>query len=246
MIYNSRDYARLRNRMLLFSFAAWVVILLWPGAAPCCQYCGSAARLIASTPYGALAGDWLLMLIAMMTPMLISPIYHIRINSLSRRRTRHTALFLAGYASMWMAAGTFLIFSEWTAKRLMPGSYWPAFLIAVVAVIWQVSPFKQRCLNRCHSHPALAAFGPAADWSAARIGLEHGIWCVASCWAMMLLPMLLPQGHLIAMAAVGILMYCERLDPPGKPSWRLRGLGTALRFLKFRLCGPMATPAPFL
>ena len=106
------------------------------------------------------------------------------------------------------------------------------------ALIWQASPFKQRCLNRCHSHRPLAAFGIAADVDALRLGLETGVWCTASCWAAMLFPMLWFQGHFVAMAAVALLMFCERLDPPRTPAWRWRGFGTALRAISLRLRGP--------
>jgi predicted metal-binding membrane protein len=93
-----------------------------------------------------------------------------------------------------------------------------------------MSPDKQRCLNRCHNHRPLAAFGVAADWDVFRLGFAHGFWCVGSCWAAMLLPMMLPTGHLAAMAAVSVLMFCERLDPPRPPAWRWRGFDTAVRY----------------
>jgi predicted metal-binding membrane protein len=76
------------------------------------------------------------------------------------------------------------------------------------------------------------------------MGFEHGIWCTSSCWAAMLFPMLLPSGHFVAMVAVAVLMFCERLDPPGTPSWRLRGFGTAWCYLILRLRGALYDPAP--
>jgi len=126
----------------------------------------------------------------------------------------------------------------------MPQSYLPATIVGLIALLWQASPFKQRCLNRCHSHRPLAAFGFAADLDVFRFGLEQGLWCVASCWAAMLFPMLLPEGHFIAMAAVAVLMFCERLDPPRAPAWRWRGFGTAVRSLSLRLRRPQPDPAP--
>jgi len=248
MIYNSQEYARLRNAVLSVSVIAWIAILLEPGAATCCQASDSATSLkwlLYSTPATSLARGWAVMLIAMMAPRLVTPIYHIWISSFARRRARSIALFLAGYGTVWMAAGVVMVAAELTAKCLAFGSYLPASGVAIVALVWQASPFKQRCLNRCHSHRPLAAFGIAADWATLRLGLEHGLWCTASCWATMLLPMLLPQGHLLAMAAVSILMYCESLDPPRAPSWRLRGFGTAWRYLRLRLRDPQAGGATF-
>ena len=100
----------------------------------------------------------------------------------------------------------------------------PALAAAVLALAWQASPAKQRCLNRCHAHPPLAAFGWRAARDALALGLRHGGWCVGSCWALMLLVLLLPQGHVAGMAAAAVLMFSERLDPPRPPAWRLRGL----------------------
>jgi hypothetical protein len=60
-----------------------------------------------------------------------------------------------------------------------------------------------------------------------RFGLEHGIWCFGSCWALMLFADSLAQWHIPGMAMAALLMYCERMDPPTCPSWKLRGLRTA-------------------
>jgi predicted metal-binding membrane protein len=93
----------------------------------------------------------------------------------------------------------------------------------------QLSPAKQRCLNRCHAHTELATFGAAADLGALRFGAAHGLWCAGSCWALMLAPMLLPQEHVAAMALVAVRTWSERLESPQPPRWRWRGLGKMRR-----------------
>jgi predicted metal-binding membrane protein len=248
MIYNAREYARLRNCVLAISLIAWIVILLKPGTSSCCAPGGSVMSLetlLALNPPVALARDWGLMLIAMMAPTLVPALYHIRISSFAARRARSTAFFAAGYGAVWMAAGGVMLAIALGATWCAPQSYLPAIVVGAVALAWQGSPFKQRCLNRAHSHRALAAFGAAADWDVFRMGLEHGLWCTGSCWAAMLFPILLPEGHFIAMVAVSTLMFCERLDPPKTPSWRWRGFATAIRYLSLRLRGPRSGPAPF-
>src|SRR4051812_30562821 len=234
MIYNAQDWARLRNAVLAVSLIAWIAIVLEPRAASCCAANGaggSLKMLMVANPPGALAMDWALMLVAMMAPMLVAPLYHIRISSFARRRLRSMALFVVGYGAIWMAAGVVIVAVELAATWLLPQSYLPAMIAGLIALVWQASPFKQRCLNRCHNHRPLAAFGIAADLDALRFGLGNGLWCTASCWSAMLFPMLLPQGqaHFIAMAAVALLMFCERLDPPKTPAWQWRGFGTTLR-----------------
>lgn len=246
MIYNARESARLRNAVFAISLFAWVVILLEPRVSSCCSagdVVMSWKMLLAANPPPSLAGNWALMLVAMMAPMLVAPIYHIRISSFVRRRTRSTILFAAGYGIIWMAAGAVFVGVELMVTGLIPQSCLPATIVGLIAVVWQASPFKQRCLNRCHSHRPLAAFGIAADLDVLRMGLEQGLWCTGSCWAAMLFPMLLPEGHVAAMAAVAVLMFCERLDPPRAPAWRWRGFGTAGRCLSVRLRGPQCGPA---
>jgi predicted metal-binding membrane protein len=206
---------------------------------------GSLAQRFAAASPGALALGWALMLLAMMAPMLVPAIYQIRMGSFVRRRARTTALFVLGYGAVWMLAGGGLMAVELVARWRAPGSYLPALVVALVALVWQASPGKQRCLNRCHRHEALPAFGWTADWGALRLGGKHGLWCVASCWATMLVPMLLPHGQFPAMLAVSLLMSAERLDPPRAPSWRWRGFGTAWRYLLLRWRGPQTSPMPF-
>ncbi len=170
--------------------------------------------LLEMNPISSLIMGWAVMLVAMMSPTLITPFNHIFNCSFKRRRARSVTLFVFGYAAIWMAAGGVLIAATLMLKLLAPQSYLPAVGVGIIAIVWQCSPIKQRCLNRSHNHSALAAFGGAADRDALRFGITHGVWCVGSCWALMLLPMLLLQGHVAAMAVVTCLMISERLERP--------------------------------
>ena len=113
----------------------------------------------------------------------------------------------------------------------LPQSYLPAVVVGNVAFVWQCSPVKQRCLNRGHNHRELAAFGMAADLDVVSFGLMHALWCVGSCWALMLLPMLVLQGHFVAMALVTFVMNSERLERPRPVNWRLRFSGKLMRIV---------------
>jgi predicted metal-binding membrane protein len=178
-----------------------------------------------------LALGWALMLVAMMAPLLTAPVRHVRDRSFARRRARAVALFVAGYGAIWSAAGAALLTVALAGRRSAPESSVPVALATLIALVWQFSPAKQSCLNRCHAHAELAAFAPAADLGALRFGLTHGIWCVGSCWALMLLPLLVSRGHLAAMAAVTLWILAERLERPMPPGWRWRGPGKAVRLV---------------
>jgi predicted metal-binding membrane protein len=176
-----------------------------------------------------LAWGWALMLAAMMSPLLIAPLRHVRDRSFARRRARAMLLFVAGYAAAWMTAGVALQAIALAARWAMSAPLVCLGLVAAIAMGWQVSPAKQWCLNRCHRRPPLAAFGAAADRDAFDFGLTNAASCVGACWALMLLTLVVEHGHALAMIAVTLFVVAERLESPAPLAWRWRGPGKALR-----------------
>jgi predicted metal-binding membrane protein len=239
MTYDARELARVRNPVLLISAVTWVLLLVEPGNVRMFAHCPAISKvmplsasfrmLLAMNQPASLAAGWMLMLVAMMSPVLIPPVRYIRLRSFAHRRARSIALFVAGYAAIWMALGGVLLAIEVVIKSFAPQSYLPAAGMVLIALGWQFSPMKQRCLNRCHAHRELAAFGAAADLDALRFGMTHGIWCAGSCWALMLFPMLLHRGYVVAMAAVAVVIFSERLEQPMPPRWCWRGPTKAVR-----------------
>ena len=236
---NALELGRVRNPVLLVSALAWILLMIEPAslAAAHCSALSAGATpitfqmLLAMNPPGRLVANWALMLVAMMLPTLIPSLWHIRTRSFTHRRTRSAALFLAGYGAVWMGAGGVLVALQLAIKISAPQSNSPMAGMAIIALVWQCSPAKQRYLNRSHAHTEMAAFGPKADLDALLFGVTHGIWCSGSCWALMLLPMLLTRGHIAAMAAATVLILGERLEHPVPPCWRWRRLGKVKRFV---------------
>ena len=248
MIDIAREVARVRYPVLAVSAVAWGALAGGPGVHIAgvevfCSATGSGSAppgaspflLLALNPPSALAAGWALMLVAMMSPLVISELHHIRFTSLARRRARSIALFAAGYGGVWMLCGTVLTGGELVALAVAPGSYVPAIVAGLVASLWQASPLKQHCLNKCHGNRPLRAFGLQADLDAFRFGWTRGVWCIGSCGALMLFLLLLPEGHLVAMAAVAVLVFCERLEDPEPPGWKMRGLRKARRMMAARV-----------
>lgn len=170
-----------------------------------------------------MAQAWALMLVAMMLPLLVVPLVHVRSRVLPRCRVPAQSACVAGYGLVWMTAGGDMIAAMvWIRLGLTDG--WQAHAavaLAVLALFWQVTPWKQRALNRCHARPELRGAPRAALWDAWVFGLGQGVWCVLSCWALMALALAVPKWHLAAMAVVSLWIWAERLDPPARPSWRL-------------------------
>lgn len=238
----AREMGRVRNPVLIISAVTWLLFLAEPASTPIFAHCpadvngtmpmyGSLQMLLTMSSPLSLAAGWGLMLVAMMSPALIAPIHHVRMQSFTNRRLRSIGLFLAGYAVLWMALGGVILTLELAIRSLAHQSYLPAAAALLLALVWQCSPIKQRCLNRCHAHPTLAAFGLTADIDAFRFGFTQGGWCAGSCWVLMLFPMLLPQGHVVAMVIVTLLIFSERLERPKPLCWRWRGPERALRIL---------------
>ena len=86
----------------------------------------------------------------------------------------------------------------------------------VMAGIYQLTPFKQACIESCRSPIAfiLARMRPGAA-GAFRLGVEHGVYCVGCCWALMLL---LFAGGVMNLWTIGALMMVvlvEKIEPFG-------------------------------
>lgn len=204
-----------------------------------------ALALVVNSP-AQLAGGWALMIAAMMSPLVAAPLRHVHARSLAKRRARSLLLFVAGYAAVWMTAGvgfqTMALVARWVAPA------WPVRfgLAAAAAVLWQVSPAKQWCMNRCHRRPHLAAFGLAADRDAFAFGLTNGVSCCGTCWALMTLPLLAERDHVSGMIAVALFTFAERFERPAPLAWRWRGPGKALRIVvmqtRIRLPHPIFAP----
>lgn len=222
--------------------AAWVLLALggsvsgWP--AFCSADIWRAMPLSASLDLALLSNaipksllGWVLMVVAMMLPLAISPLRHVRERSFARRRTRSMLLFVAGFIAVWMAGGVVLETIAWMMRSALTSPFAAIGLSALVALVWQVSPAKQWCLNRCHQRPPLSAFGLAADVDAFGFGVTNGGACVGAGWALMMPMLLIGQGQMPAMVAVTLFGIAESLESPSPLAWRWRGGAKALRIL---------------
>jgi predicted metal-binding membrane protein len=224
------------------SLAAWSVLAFDGNALTLPTFCsaGTSGAVPLSVSFelafmfGApamLASCWALMIAAMMFPLLVDPLRHVRNRSFARRRTRAMLLFVTGYAAVWMTTGVGLQATALAVSWAAPPPLACISLAAATAVVWHISPAKQWCLNRCHRRPHLAAFGAAADHDAFDFGLRHGASCAGACWALMLLTLLVGNSRLLWMITVTLFVFAERLESPASLSWRCRGPGKALRIV---------------
>lgn len=235
MLYGKDDFAPVKASVLLTSLSAWGGIVVFHGGgghSPSGAVCGAGwAPWLSSEWLASALQGWALMLVAMMAPLTLPGLAYIRFSVLSDQRWRVSGLFLLGYFALWLLAGLPLLGVDAAVRAWPADPLWTVALMALVAYAWQCSPAKQRCLNRCHAHRPLAVFGHRATLDAVCMGLEQAVWCLGSCWALMLWSLMLTDGHLVGMLLVTVLMLRERAKPPLSPQWRWRGVRPAAAWL---------------
>lgn len=252
----ARERLRIGAPLALLSLAAWLLLVWRPLAMTVPAFCSGQkdwavvavasswratanlmASILALNPPATIARAWALMFVAMMAPLLLHPLTHIFSRSLRARRGRSMLEFVAGYVVVWMAVGAALVMLALFLQAGMGALALPVALASVV--LWQVSPAKQYCLNRCHNDPELAAFGPAADRDALRYGVRHAAWCAGGCWGFMLLPLLVEHLHQVAMLFGALWAFAERYERPAPLDWRWRRPEKLVRLVRGQLHASM-------
>jgi predicted metal-binding membrane protein len=172
---------------------------------------------LALNPLHRILAGWFLMLLAMMPPLLAMPLMHVWRSSLPNRRMRASAVFMLGYFALWMAVGPLL----WALALWLQIAVGENVLIAalLIAMVWSIGPWHRAALNRGHQSRRIGLFGWLADKDCLTFGLSHGLVCLVSCWAWMLVPLVSVAWHIPVMLLAGLIMLAERLTPPGPPRW---------------------------
>jgi len=120
----------------------------------------------------------------------------------------------------------------WMARAAMT---WPAFSRTVPALggaglvvggAYQLTPWKAACLEHCRSPLAMIARHLRPGWrGAVRLGVSHGAFCVACCWGLMAMQVIVGVMSVPMMVLVGAVIAAEKLLP--HPEWVVRGVGLA-------------------
>jgi predicted metal-binding membrane protein len=168
---------------------------------------------------------WQVMTVAMMLPSsmpMVSMLVH------ASRQQQHPravqAAFLAGYALVWTAFALITFVGDMQIHWLVRHWFWLdthswAIGMATFAVagVFQFTPLKKRCLEQCRSPLSFCVRyyrkGVGAAW---RLGLRHGMICLGSCWALMLVMFGLGVGSLVWMAMLAGVMVVEKTFPGGQ------------------------------
>ena len=171
---------------------------------------------------------WQVMVAAMMLPASAPAIRSVD----ARRAGIGLAGFLATYALAWSAFGLLAFLGDVALHHLVDTTPWLAARpwlieasVLTLAGAYQFSPLKRAGLEACR-HPA--GIGRVADRpfaTGADLGLRHGVDCVASSWALMLLMFAAGFANLWWMAALAMVMAYEAMGRHGRRAARVAGIG---------------------
>jgi predicted metal-binding membrane protein len=130
-------------------------------------------------------------------------------NSVRPRRPRAIATFIAVHVSIWIAFGAALL-----AASSLWSSVDGAGVLAVVLALaagWQLTGYKRRALRDCQRQPRRSDRGQDATEGVVRFALRHGLACVRSCWAMMLVMGVASSTMIFWMVAIAGIVITEKL-----------------------------------
>jgi predicted metal-binding membrane protein len=172
-------------------------------------------------------GGWTLMTFAMMLPTSL-PLIDMFKRMTAKRDDAGLllALLIAGYLVVWTAFGVAALFGDRLIHTAVERSAWldeNAYIVGgatiLVAGLYQFSPLKYMCLDKCRSPMMFIAgrwSGSNHRFSALRLGIDHGVFCVGCCWSLMLLMFVVGVGNIGWMLILGAIMAVEKNMPWGK------------------------------
>jgi len=180
---------------------------------------------------------WQAMMVAMMLPStwpMLALYRRVAVFSGLAHASLGALVVAAGYFSAWLTFGAVAFgagfgISSWamhseTVSNLVPAA---AGLALVLAGIYQLTPLKQACLKHCRE-PVLYL---SHEWrpgigGAFQLGLHHGAFCAACCWALMVIQMILGVMNLGIMILIAAIIGTEKLWKRGPALARVVGVCT--------------------
>jgi predicted metal-binding membrane protein len=168
--------------------------------------------------FGGFVAVWAMMMVAMMLPT-VAPFAALWIRTLTGHRTLRIGGFAAGYLLVWTAAAVPAYALAWLATELASTRPTGARVAAVAVFagcgLYQLTPLKARCLARCRSPLGfvLAYAGYRGRWRDVRVGVAHGGFCLACCWALMVVLLAVGLMNPAAMVVLTAVVLAEKTWP---------------------------------
>jgi predicted metal-binding membrane protein len=182
----------------------------------------------------AFEGMWGVMMLAMMLPSMWPSIRLFRRVALAHGESGVNWLSLvmvSGYFLVWLAFGILAYGAGealYTAAMSFPAVERAIPVAAaaslVIAGLYQLTPWKTECLMHCRDPLHFVTHRPGGGWrEAVRLGVAQGEYCVACCWGLMLMQLVLGMASLPLMIGIAIVIAAEKLLP--QPNIVAQGIG---------------------
>lgn len=183
---------------------------------------------------------WTVMMIGMMLPSAAPAILlygaMVRKNGAQGRVLPAAWIFSAGYLAVWTAfsaAATLAQIAFDRAALLTPGlasvNATLSASLLIAAGIYQWLPVKDVCLSKCRD--PLTFFltrWRAGARGALAMGIEHGLYCLGCCWALMAVLFVAGVMNLLAAALIAAFVLAEKLLPAARFVSRCAGAALVL------------------
>ncbi|HVE91464.1 MAG TPA: DUF2182 domain-containing protein [Actinomycetota bacterium] len=178
---------------------------------------------------------WAVMMVGMMLP---SAIPMTLIYAAAARKARRdgsplppTFVFVTGYVLVWTAFSVAATAGQWGLDRagllsseLKSNSRVIGGLILIAVGVYQLTPLKRVCLDKCRSPAELIS----RYWrgSSIRLGVRYGLFCLGCCWVLMTLLFVGGVMNLLWIAAIALFVLVEKTAPFGRVIGRAAGVAS--------------------
>jgi predicted metal-binding membrane protein len=175
---------------------------------------------------------WQVMIAAMMLPASLPSIAAFSAAAHRARRRHALAEFLSAYALAWSIFGLLAFMGDDILHHIVDATPWLAdrpwlieASVLALAGAYQFSPLKRRGLAACRHPAALAHSSEVLRRRSFQLGLDHGLACLGSSWALMLLMFAEGFANLAWMAALAAVMVYEATGRHGPRLAQAVGVG---------------------
>lgn len=179
---------------------------------------------------GPFLGTWTVMMAAMMLPsaMPMVRLHHLRADDpRSFAAQLRSGVFVGVYLLVWALVGVGVFVLTPVAGAVVPDGKRPLATAAILllAGIYQLTPLKLACLRVCRS-PAdfLLTHWYRGMPGELRLALEHAVYCLGCCWALMLLFVTAGAMGLAWALIIALVVFVEKARPHGVAFGRAIGM----------------------
>ncbi len=166
---------------------------------------------------------WAIMMVAMMSPSIIPTVLMFATVNKAKQKNNlqytPTYIFYFGYLIAWVLFSIAISIIQYPLHQInlmnplmaSMNNYFSA-LVFILAGIYQLTPYKNACLDKCRSPLSLVM----SKWKdgnigALRMGVGHGFYCVFCCWFLMAILLVAGVMNLYFVVALTIFVLLEKL-----------------------------------